>query len=357
MKQSLLDVMNQPTVRRWAHAPGHRLAIGWISGAERWTWSADDGVAEHPGARALYEIGSITKTMTGLLLAVGEREGLWSGENKLSELVPELAGSPYAEATTLRQLVTHTANLPRIPGNMQATIADKSNPYANYAEAHLLEAVLSEPSRKGKRHAYSNYGFGLLGYALSARLGISLSEALRDRIFLPLGMNDTLLRSGEFKPDPAILVPVYNAKGTPTPHWDFTDATAGAGAVCSSIPDMLDYLAANLQPDSHPIGEAIKDSHKEYYAIFASKGIGVGYSWMFYREKDGSATHWHNGGTYGSSSFIAFNRDKGKGLVILSNRGADIWSQLPLVGMRKMNVDKLARKLLEGLYRQSEKLR
>ncbi|MHA6483497.1 hypothetical protein ACX1C1_16545 [Paenibacillus sp. strain BS8-2] len=72
---------------------------------------------------------------------------------------------------------------------------------------------------------------------------------------------------------------------------------------------------------------------------------------MFYKEKDGSTTHWHNGGTYGSSSFAAFNRDKGKGLVVLSNRGADLLSQIPLVGMRKMNVDKLARKLLDSLYR------
>jgi CubicO group peptidase (beta-lactamase class C family) len=342
--------MNQSAVRRWADAPGHRLAIGWMTGSDRWTWSVEDGIAERPGARAVYEIGSITKTMTGLLLAIGEREGLWSGENKLAELVPGWSGSSFAEAATLRRLVTHTANLPRIPGNMQATIADKLNPYANYSDEHLKEAILAEPVRKGNRHAYSNYGFGILGYALAARLGTSLSEALRDRIFSPLGMNDTSLRSGTFWPDPSGLVPVYSAKGTPTPHWDFTDATAGAGAVCSTVPDMLDYLAANLEPGRLPIGDAIMDGHKEHYAIFAGKGIGVGYSWMFYREKDGSTTHWHNGGTYGSSSFLAFNRDKGKGLVILSNRGADVWSQIPLVGMRKLSVDKLARKLLEGFY-------
>lgn len=421
MKQMILDVIHQPAVRRWAYAPGHRLAIGWIAGAERWTWSPDDGIAEQPSARAIYEVGSITKTMTGLLLAIGENEGLWSRDDKLSELLPDWAGSPFAEAASLRQLVTHSAGLPRIPGNMQATIEDKLNPYAKYTDAHLKAAVLSEPASKASRHAYSNYGFGLLGYILAARLGTSLSEAMLERLFAPLGMEDTLLRSGDTSqgpggtslpsggnsqrlvdtslrsgetsqglvdtsqrlvgtslrsgetsqglvgtsqrpvdtslrsggsnPEPAALVPVYNAKGAPTPHWDFTDAMAGAGAVCSTVPDMLRYLAANLEPGRYPIGDAIMEGHKEHYGIFPDKGIGVGYSWMFYREKDGSTTHWHNGGTYGSSSFIAFNRDKGRGLVILSNRGADIWSQIPLIGIRKMSVDKLARKLLNGLYR------
>lgn len=354
MKQIVLDILNQPKVRRWVNAPGHRLAIGWISDGGKWTWTSDDGIAKQPSARAIYEIGSITKTMTGLLLAIGENEGLWNSDDKLSKLVPDWSGSPFAEAAALRQLVTHTAGLPRLPGNMQATIADKLNPYANYMDKHLKEAVSTEPVGKGSRHAYSNYGFGLLGYALAARLGTSLSEALRERVFHPLGMNDTLLRSGASKPDPSILVPVYNAKGAPTLHWDFTDASAGAGAVCSTVPDMLRYLAANLEPDRHQIGEAIMEGHRQHYGIFPSKGIGVGYSWMFYREKDGSTTHWHNGGTYGSSSFIAFNRDKGRGLVILSNRGADIWSQIPLVGMSKLSVDKLARKLLEGLYRQED---
>jgi hypothetical protein len=81
--------------------------------------------------------------------------------------------------------------------------------------------------------------------------------------------------------------------------------------------------------------------------------LAVGYSWMFYKEQDGSTTHWHNGGTY-SSSFAAFNRDKGKGLVVLSNRGSDVWSQFPFIGKHKLSVDKLARMLLDGFYRMSD---
>ncbi|MDQ6420560.1 serine hydrolase [Paenibacillus sp. LHD-117] len=347
MNRLLTEVIAHKQIQRFAAPPTHRLAIGLISNGERLEW-ADSNIHANTSSSPFYEIGSITKTMTGLLLAVGEQKGFWSRSDSLSDLIPEWSSSPYAKQTTLQQLVTHTANLPRVPLNFKATIADKKNPYANYTEEHLAEAVLSEVPKTNRGHAYSNYGFGLLGWILSKRLGMSLHDAFQTMIFNPLGMTNTMLRSNNtHSPD---MIPVFNAKGNPVPHWDFQDATAGAGAVCSTLPDMLTYIEANLSRADQPLGDALAVCHQEHYSIFQSRGIGVGYSWMFYKEKDGSTTHWHNGGTYGSSSFATFNRDKGKGLVILSNYGTDIRSQIPLVGMGKLNVDKLARTLTSKLY-------
>ncbi|WP_214630158.1 serine hydrolase domain-containing protein [Paenibacillus agaridevorans] len=356
MEHILDNVMQEKNVDRWSNAPGHRLAIGLIDKAGTRYWRNGQWLTEPDAdhAESLYEVGSITKTMTGFLLAIGEQEGIWSVDNKLSDLAPELTGSPFASATTLRQLATHTAGLPRMPGNFRATITDKQNPYASYSDQHITEAVLAEPLKSGNRHAYSNYGFGLLGWILAKRLNMSLSHAFNERLFQPLGMMHTLLRSGAPAPAAGGLVPVYNAKGISVPHWDFQDTMAGAGAVCSTVPDMLHYLKTNLHPENTPFPEAIAECQREHYSIFASRGIGVGYSWMFYKEQDGSTTHWHNGGTYGSSSFAAFNRDKGKGLVVLSNRGSDVWSQIPFIGKRKLSVDKLARMLLDGFYRMSD---
>lgn len=119
-----------------------------------------------------------------------------------------------------------------------------------------------------------------------------------------------------------------------------------------TVSDMLHYMEAHLSDADHPLSAALAECRKAQHDIFPSRGIGIGYGWMFFREKDGSTTHWHNGGTYGSSSFATFNRDKRIGLVILSNHGTDIWSQLaPMIGIRKMSVDTLATLLTKELFK------
>lgn len=338
--------MSQERIQRWVSPSTHQLTIGLVSKSERLVWTRGQ-IGEDDLSNSVYEIGSITKTLTGLLLAIGEQKGFWNRSDLLSDLVPEWSSSPFAQQTTLLQLVTHTAGLPTVPGNIKNTIVDKLNPYANYSEKHLMEAVLAESPKTKKSHRYSNYGFGLLGWLLSKRLGKSLHDAMQEHVFKPLGMTNSGI--GLKARESSENLPVFNAKGKPVPHWDFHDSMAGAGAACSTISDMLNYIDANLSLTDHALHSALAQSHKEHHAIFPGRGIGIGYGWMFFREKDGSTTYWHNGGTYGSSSFATFNRDRGNGFVVLSNHGSDIWSQLPLIGIRKMNVDKFAHILSSGL--------
>jgi len=245
-------------------------------------------------------------------------------------------------------LVTHTAGLGPVPGNFKAAVRDRMNPYAHYTESLLTEAVMSETPKAGSRHRYSNYGFGLLGWILARKAGLTYSEALSRWVLEPLGLSSTL--PGDSLPAEGRLQPVYNSKGKPVPHWDFQETMAGAGAVRSTLADMLQYMQAHLRPNGHVLEHALRECREEHYLLFRDKGIGVGYAWFFYREKDGSTTYWHNGGTYGSSSFVSFNPDKQAGMVILSNFGSSVWSQIPLIGARRMNVDKLATLLTEKLY-------
>ncbi|GED68187.1 hypothetical protein BRE01_18890 [Brevibacillus reuszeri] len=347
MKITLIDVMTEERIHRFVSPPTHQLTIGLVTKTQRHIWTREQ-LTEDVQSDSLYEIGSITKTMTGLLLAIGEQRGLWHHSDRLADLVPEWSSSSFAQQTTLLQLVTHTAGLPPIPDNLRETITDKRNPYAKYTESHLIDAVMAERPTTRTSHRYSNFGFGILGWLLSRKIEKSLHDALYEEIFQPLGMTSSGIGSKVHHPDE--ILPVYTSKGKSTPHWDFHDTFAAAGGVLSSLSDMLTYIEAYLTLDDHPLCPALDESSKEHYSIFPGKGIGIGYGWMFYREKDGSTTHWHNGGTYGSSSFAAFNRDKGIGLVVFSNHGLDAWSQLPLIGMRRMNVDKLARILTTRLF-------
>lgn len=398
VKEELSRLMAAPQNQRLANLPGHRLRIGVITEFGRAVWGEEEA-AEHgpdhaPGHTAdhtpdhtpghspdhapdhapghspdhkaghvsdhalghtpddesgLYEIGSITKTMTGLLLSIGEEKGLWLADSSLSGWDDDpWASGAFARETTLKHLVTHTANLPRVPLNLTATKQDRLNPYANYSDSHLREALAKETPKPKRKHSYSNYSYGLLGWLLARRMGLSLEEALRREIWEPLEMTHTGVNGAAAST--AALYPVYNSKGEPVPHWQFQDTTAGAGAVYSSLEDMLAYVSACLG-FSHPaLRSAIDRCLEPHYEIFPGKGVAVGYAWMRYKEKDGTTTWWHNGGTFGSSSFAAFNREKAAGFVILSNYGTGFLSQLPLIGRRVMNVDKLARQVTAFLF-------
>lgn len=349
MNKQFTACMSEKRVQRWAERPNHQLTVGLVQHSTRsiWTSGQRNGV---DSSKFLYEIGSITKTITGLLLAIGEQNGVWRRSDRLSDFVPEWSSSPFARGTTLLHLATHTSGLPEVPKNMKGTIIDRLNPYANYKDDDLISAVASESLKKSNKHSYSNYGFGLLGWLLSRRLGVSLDEALRDLVFKPLGMTNSAIQLPDVQRDH--LLPVFNAKGKPVPHWDFGDTMAGAGAIRLTVSDMLHYMEAHLSDADHSLSAALAECRKAQHDIFPSRGIGIGYGWMFFREKDGSTTHWHNGGTYGSSSFATFNRDKRIGLVILSNHGTDIWSQLaPMIGIRKMSVDTLATLLTKELFK------
>ncbi|NEW08982.1 beta-lactamase family protein [Paenibacillus sp. SYP-B3998] len=349
MNRQLRACLSKRHIQRWAERPNHQLTVGLIHHSARSIWTSGQGNGVD-SSQFLYEIGSITKTMTGLLLAIGEKNGVWSPSDRLSDFVPEWSSSPFARGTTLLQLATHTSGLPMVPKNMKGSIINSLNPYANYKDDDLISAVALESPKKSNKHSYSNYGFGLLGWLFARRLGGSLDEALRDLVFKPLGMVDTAIRLPEDQRKQ--MLPVFNAKGKPVPHWDFGDTMAGAGAVRSTVSDMLHYIDAQLSDTDHSLHTSLAECRKAQHDIFPSRGVGIGFGWMFFREKDGSTTHWHNGGTYGSSSFATFNRDKRIGLVILSNNGSDIWSQLaPMIGIRKMSVDMLATLLTKELFK------
>ncbi len=345
MKNKLTAVMQTKRIQRWISRPNHQLVAGLVTPSGRCIWVNGIPANNDRAPDSIYETGSITKTFIGLLLAVGEEKGWWTNSDTLADLVPEWSSSPFAQKTTLLDLATHTSGLPRVPPNMKKTIQDQLDPYANYEEKDLTEAVLSESPREKKAFQYSNYGYGLLGWLLARQLGKSLHNAMTELVFKPLQMNST----GFDVDDMERKIPVYSSKGKPVPHWNFHDCTAGAGGICSTISDMLHYIEANLGLRGKEMAPAFARCHEEYFSIRPDKGIGIGYGWLHFREKDGSLTHWHNGGTYGSSSFASFNRDHGFGLVLLSNYGPNLRSHLPVIGKRPLNLDKIAKLLNEAM--------
>jgi CubicO group peptidase (beta-lactamase class C family) len=219
----------------------------------------------------------------------------------------------------LVDLATHSSGLPRMPNNFAP--ADPANPYADYSPDRLYAFLRGHTLTRdiGERAEYSNLGVGLLGHALSLRAGKSYEALVTERVLQPLGMNATrvVLRPE----DRARLAPGHSASGQPVANWDL-DALAGAGALRSSVDDMLKFLAANITPPDNALGRAIRTAQAPRTTFNETTKVGL--LWLTQTTRFGRTVVWHNGGTAGYRTFIGFDPERRTGVVVLSNRSNSV---------------------------------
>ena len=270
---------------------------------------------------SMYEIGSITKTFTGLVLSQMVEQGKVQFDDPVRELLPPgLVPKPAGDEITLLSLATQHSGLPRLPDNFHPT--NPANPYADYRDAdlyaYLAKHTVAKPAETN--FLYSNLGFGLLGQAMSNRVGLPYPALLEQEVTGPLGLRDTVvLLSPEQQ---TRLVPGHNSDHQPAHVWDF-DALAGCGAIRSSAPDMLIYLQANLHPDSLNLTTGTSAAATLPAALIQSHqlradGLGgrIALAWLF---QPATGDYWHNGGTGGYSSHAFFNPRGDFAVIVLSN--------------------------------------
>jgi CubicO group peptidase (beta-lactamase class C family) len=282
------------------------------------------GAVEKGGTRPLngdtvFEIGSITKVFTSLLLSDMAQRGELALKDPVSKYLPDSVRMPQRNGReiTLQDLATHRSGLPRLPGNLKP--ADPANPYADYSTARLYDFLSSYRLTRdiGSQYEYSNVGAGLLGHVLALRAGMDYGTLVRERITAPLKMKSTSIRlSSEMK---ARMAEGHDALLKRAPNWDIP-GLAGAGALRSTANDMLIFLEAALGYSKTPLAPALD----AMLAVRSPTGIGaleVGLAWHVSSTPAGGAVIWHNGGTGGYRSFIGFDPAARIGVVALSNAG------------------------------------
>jgi CubicO group peptidase (beta-lactamase class C family) len=271
-----------------------------------------------PDERTLFEIGSISKAFTGVLLADAVVRKEVALEDPISRYLPEKVKAPEYQGTpiTLLNLSTHTASLPRLPGNLRPK--DPANPYADYTVEQLYDFLSSYrlPRKPGEKSDYSNLGTGLLGHLLARRAGKSYEELLVERVCRPLGLADTRISLNAEQR--GRLARGHGADGEPAANWDLP-TFAGAGAVRSSAADMARFVQANLNPTGSPLGEALRLSHVPRFVVGGETSIGLG--WHLNTQ---SKTVWHNGETGGYHSFAGFIPERHAGVVVLANSATEL---------------------------------
>lgn len=285
-----------------------------------------------PTGNTVFEIGSVTKTFTATLLAWYVNEGKIKFDDPIIQFLPDsVAANLQLKNITLRSLSNHTSGLPNLPTNFQAQKAyDAINPYKNY-NTQLLFSYLKRcrlNNEPGTTYAYSNVAVGLLGIILEKISGKPYAQMVQDIITSPLAMKGTAQQLPRILNDR--FVKVYDDLGNATPAWDF-DALAAAGALRSTTNDMVIFAKANMENNESKISKALKQTHK---TTFKNSDTQIGLGWHIINMSGVNYT-FHNGGTYGSSSFLAFNTDKKFAVVMLSNSsetvddlGADLIKKL-----------------------------
>lgn len=303
-----------------------------------------------PDGKTLFEIGSITKTFTSLLLA----DEVVKGELKLEDpvrkfLPPDWTVPKRGEfEITFLELATHRSGLSRIPSNMVwGLLADdfmggkkEKNPYADLSKKQLAEGLAKiDPGKEQKPAAsYSNLGVGLIGEALEFQTKQSYGELIRTRIAGPLGLKDTVVELSEEQA--GRFAKGHKTRNSPTPHWTF-GSMGGCGAISSTGDDLLTYLAAESGRVKTGLSPAMELTQVRRDRFVGEIGIGLG--WLISDLPDQRRYWWHNGATGGFTSYAAFSREPAVGVVVLCNSQPDIFgSKIDSLG------GKLIGELMEG---------
>lgn len=261
-----------------------------------------NGAAMDPDT--LFEIGSITKVFTGILLADAVTQGKASLEDPVSKHLPAglLAEDSPLRSVTLLDLATHTSGLPRLPGNLDAG-ADPDDPYARYSEeklhAYLRDFKATDFEKRGEA-SYSNLGMGLLGHLLERIGGKPYQELVKETILTPLGMSSSFIQRapGSVPPESKDRFATGHSGGSPVAHWHI-DSLCGAGAMVSSARDIMKFAEAHWSADTP---ESLKKAMN--LAAKPQRG-GIGLGWFI--GKEGLQ---HDGGTGGFRTELRVNPEK-----------------------------------------------
>lgn len=275
----------------------------------------DDSTDMEVNGDTLFEIGSVTKTFTTLLLQDMIERGEMKLDDPVAKYLPKSIKMPIygGKEITLLHLATHTSGLPHDPDNYDSKRSD--NPYADYSieklYAFLSGYKMTRPP--GAQWEYSNPGMDLLGHVIALKAGTNYESLLEERICQPLKMDSTRIW----------LTPVqktrfatgHNELGYAVSHYD--SILPGAGAIRSTARDLLKYVSSNLGLTPSSLTPLMEKTHSVYFR--RSKEYDMGLAWWISSDPQGTKIISHGGATGGFRAYIGFDKALRRGVVVLSN--------------------------------------
>ena len=263
----------------------------------------------------LFEIGSITKTFTALLLAREQEQGSLASSAYLEAVLPTSVRlrPGLRHRVTLTAMASHQSGLPNLSNDhyIQSLFdQDPIQPFHLVTRDYLFKVLGETDSLQapGTYH-YNNFAFSLLGALLAQRAGLSYGDLVQQRIVKPLGLHTTGLSYQTVH-----IAGRFTAEGEAKPAI-ILNAVAPAGGLKSNAVDLVQYMQAQMMPPGGVLGRAIKRTQQP---VYHDKTITMGLAWEI-RQINGHRVYQKDGDTFGNSSLIRFDPKQQVGLVILAD--------------------------------------
>lgn len=278
------------------------------------------GQAEPPGPETRYELGSITKTFTAMLLADAVDRGEIALDDTLAKWIPELAGTE-AGSVTIAELAEQRSGIPRLlPSQLMSALTGllgTDNPY-DMSTAEMISQTREVKLAKRGEPGYSNLGVSLLGEALVRATGSHNWPSLaQQRLFGPLGMSSTTIATTRAEV-PVDGVPGHRENGRLPEPWYGESTTPAGTATWTTAADLARYAQAVL--DGRAPGMAALEPRAD-----AGNGRRIGLIWLTDPPTAGGAeVVWHNGGTGGGSTWLGLDRQAGTAVLVLGNSSRSV---------------------------------
>jgi len=262
----------------------------------------------------IFEIGSVTKVFTTLILADMVEKGEVNLNDPIDKFLPEGVSTPSknGRTITLFDLATHSSGLPRMPDNFPISDMNEQFQYDREEMYDSLSKV--ELSREiGSEYEYSNFGVSLLGHILSLQAGQSYEELLQERVLDKFGLESTCVKQCDELRDRFAKPHLF---GFPANELNLSDDMSGAGEIRSSGKDMLTFLSYAMGLKDSDLRSSFELTQKVNRQI--DDKLSIGLAWHMLQKEDRTII-WHNGATNGFTSFVGFDPESNQGVVVLTN--------------------------------------
>ncbi len=282
----------------------------------------DNGTDQEVNRDTVFEIGSITKTFTGLLLQDMIERGQMKLDDPVAQYLPASVKLPtyHGSQITLLQLATHTSGFPDGPDNLDPKRADNSRADYTFEKLDAFVSGYKLTREPGAKYEYSTVGIALLGQAIALRARTNYESLVVDRICRPLKMDSTrITMTPELK---SRFAQGHNYFGYRVSHTDWGALMAGA-ALRSTANDMLKYVSANLGLTPTSLTPLIEKTHVSHFHAHLDTDMevdtDVGMTWMIMHDSDDTTIIGHGGLTRGFTTYVGFDMARHHAVVVLCN--------------------------------------
>lgn len=316
------------------------LSVALVEGGQVYTYhygEIDMETGIMPTGQTLYEVGSITQTLTATAMLMWlEEKGLDLQTPVKSYLPATISSNMSRNGTDIRfaHLLSHTSGLPRLPDDL----GPKYDPYWAYDTTRIYSYLTTHGPLRTPGTAptteqqadefYGNLAYALAGALLERQTQKPYEQLLKDYLLTPCQMTGATTADLHYHP---LRARPHNSEGGEIVNWHFF-GFAPTGGLKASITDMAAWVQAQLAAtDATAMGRAMRLARTPVVVLGGKDYFG--YGWEYYYTEQGTRLITKDGATGGYRAFMALDPDGQRGMVILCNNNSASGSIIPILNL------------------------